>query len=325
MVLVELPGGGDAIESSLRDGTIDAAVRVAGAGVDRVGTIVTVDTASAAAVAAIDLAWRTASSAEAVADAGLSAQEAAAILQPVPLATTTLEPADDADDGLGLLVGMAVAVMLFLSISFFGTAVLTGVVEEKSTGVVEVLLGHVRPHQLLIGKVLGITVVALGQFAVTVIAGVAALVISGQRVPSEVWVAIPTAIGWFLGGFVFYTTLFALAGSFVSRQEDAQGAAAPVTVVMTVGYVLVFTIGSDPSSAAARVLSLLPPSSPMLMPVRIATGSASVVEVIVAAVALAFGIAGMLRLTGAVYGRTLLHRGSRLSWRSVFAMARSSD
>jgi ABC-2 type transport system permease protein len=320
-----LPESGEtAVEAALRDGTVEAVVRVDGDSTARTGTIVTVDGASTALVTALDLAWRTASSAEAAAAAGLSEEETLAILQPSPLGTTTLDPPDDRpdDDPLALLVGMGVAFVLFLSISFFGAAVLTGVVEEKSTGVIEVLLAHLRPHQLLIGKVLGIAVVALVQFAASVAAGVAALAISGQEVPSEVWLALPTAVGWFLGGFLFYTTLFALAGSFVSRQEDAQGASAPVTVVMTVAYFLVFTVGSEPSSTATRVLSVLPPFSPLLMPLRIATGSASVVELVAAVALLVAGIYGMLRLTGAVYGRTLLHRGSRLSWRAVAAMAR---
>ena len=323
--LRSLPDTGEAtLESALRDGTVDAVVRAERSGSERTGTIVTVEEADTDLVTALDLAWRTASSGEAAAAAGLSEAETLAILQPLPLATNTLEPPDDDrdDDPLALLVGMAVAIVLFVSISFYGTAVLTGVVEEKSTGVIEVLLAHLRPHQLLIGKVLGIATVALLQFVATVAAGVASLAISGQQVPSEVWFALPTAIGWFLGGFLFYTTLFALAGSFVSRQEDAQGAAAPVTAVMTVAYFLVFTIGSDPSSPATRVLSVLPPFSPLLMPLRIATGSAAVLEIVLAAVALVGGIYGMLRLTGAVYGRTLLHRGSRLSWRTAVSMAR---
>lgn len=318
--------GEPALEAALRDGTVDAVVRGErdGDATERIGSVITVEEADTDLVAVLDLAWRTASAREAAATAGLTEAETLAILEPQPLATTALEPPDEDgdDDPVALLVGTAVAIVLFVSISFYGTAVLTGVVEEKSTGVIEVLLAHLRPHQLLIGKVLGIAAVALLQFVATVVAGVASLAISGQQVPSEVWLALPTAIGWFLGGFLLYTTLFALAGSFVSRQEDAQGASAPVTAVMTVAYFLVFTVGSDPSSAATRVLSVLPPFSPLLMPLRIATGSAAVYEIVLAAVALVGGIYGMLRLTGAVYGRTLLHRGSRVSWRTAVSMAR---
>ena len=148
-------------------------------------------------------------------------------------------------------------------------------------------------------------------------AGVVALSVSGRSVPGEVWVALPSAVGWFLVGFVLYSTLFALAGSFVSRQEDAQGAAAPITIVMTAAYLAVFSLGNAPSALATRIVSVLPPFAPLLMPLRIATGSASVLEIVAAALLLLAGTYGMLRLAGAIYGRTLLHRGSRLRWREA--------
>ena len=91
---------------------------------------------------------------------------------------------------------------------------------------------------------------------------------------------------------------------------------------MFVAYLTVFSLGADPSGTPTRVVSLLPPFAPLLMPLRIATGSAGVLEIVVAVVALVAGIYGMLRLTGAVYGRTLLHRGARLTWRDAVRMAR---
>ena len=176
------------------------------------------------------------------------------MLSPAPLNEVLLDPDDD-DDGLGIPIGMASAVLLFISISTFGGYVLMGVVEEKSTGVVEILLSHVKPHQLLTGKVLGIGAVAMIQFAAAVAAGLVSLRISGASVPSDVWVGLPATILWFVGGFLLYSTLFALAGSFVSRQEDAQGAAAPVSMVFIAAYLTVFAFGGVPDATVARVLS----------------------------------------------------------------------
>jgi len=263
----------------------------------------------------VGAAWQSASAAEAARAAGLDDEQIRTILAPDPLATTIVDPSDD--DVVGLLVGFASAVLLFISITTFGSYVLTGVVEEKSTGVIEVLLSHVRAHQLMAGKVLGIGAVALVQFAAAVVAGLISLRISGIDVPSEIWIGLPATIGWFIGGFLLYSTLFALAGSFVSRMEDAQSAAAPITSAFTIGYILVFTFGSDPTSVAARVLSILPPFAPLLMPLRMVTGAASVIEIVVAAVLLALSVVGMIRLAGSVYARTLLHRGSRLRWRDA--------
>jgi ABC-2 type transport system permease protein len=120
-----------------------------------------------------------------------------------------------------------------------------------------------------------------------------------------------------IGGFLLYSTLFAVAGSLVSRQEDAQTASLPITMVVSIAYVMLFPIGSEPDSTVARVMSMVPPFTPLLMPLRMATGSASAWEVVVAVVLLVAATYGMLRFAGAIYGRTLLHRGTRLTWRQA--------
>lgn len=267
----------------------------------------------------LDAAWASARAAQAAEAAGLSEAQTAEILQPAPLQRDVLDPDDD--DGVGRTVGTISGILLFLSINFLGGAVLTGVVEEKTTAVVEVLLARVRAHQLLAGKVAGITVVGLVQFAAAVAAGAVALSISGVSVPDEVWVSLPSMIFWFLGGFVLYATLFALGGSFVSRQEDAQSAVMPISTFLTIAYVLMFAFSADPGSAASRVVSVLPPFAPLLMPLRVATGSASVLEIVLAAALLVGAVLALLRLAGRIYAHTLLHRGARLRWREALRAA----
>jgi ABC-2 type transport system permease protein len=267
----------------------------------------------------IDAAWAGSRAEQEATAAGLSPAQTAQILHPTPLDRQVLEP--EADDGVGRTVGTVSAILLFISINFLGGAVLTGVVEEKTTAVVEVLLARVRAYQLLAGKVAGIGVVGLLQFAVAIAAGLVSLSISGASVPDDVWVALPSMLIWFVGGFALYATLFALGGSFVSRQEDAQGAVMPISTFLTAAYILMFAFGSDPGGAAARVLSVLPPFAPLLMPLRIATGSAAVLEIVVAAVLLAVAVVAMLRLAGRIYAHTLLHRGARLHWREALRSA----
>jgi ABC-2 type transport system permease protein len=268
--------------------------------------------------AAIDLAWRFTGANEAATAAGLSADEALAILSPDPLSPVALEQPREQNQ-VGQAVGTVIGVLLFLSINLFGSYVLMGVIEEKSTGVIEVLLAQLRPRHLLAGKVLGIGAVAMVQMIAIVIAGLVALRISGVTVPGIVWVAIPSSLFWFVGGFVLYNTLFAVAGSMVSRVEDAQSATAPITVVFLGAYMAVFVLGSDTGSTAATVLSLLPPFAPLMMPLRIATDTATWWQVVVAAVLLIAAAVWMLRLAGAIYARTLLHRGARLGWRDALA------
>ena len=301
-------------KGELRDGSLDAVV------VPSTGELLADSEPSAAVSAAVDAAWQASASRAAAAAEGLDEQQIDAVLSPGRLHVRLLDAGGHTDDTVGRVVGSAAAILLFISINAFGGMVLTGVVEEKSTGVVEVLLAHVRAHQLLAGKVFGIGACALMQFAAAVLTGVVALRISGVSVPRSVWVGLPSTILWFLVGFVLYSTLWALAGSFVSRQEDAQGAAAPISVVFTAAYLTVFVLGRNPTSTTTRIVSVLPPFAPLLMPLRIAVGAASVLEIVGSVVLLLAATFGMLRLAGAVYGRTLLHRGARLHWREALRM-----
>ena len=270
---------------------------------------------------AVDAAWRSSTAVAAARASGLDAAQIDAIVNPSIPALVLLDLPKDTND-LGRGIGTAIGVLLFMSINFFGSAVLTGVVEEKSTGVVEVLLSQVKAHRLLAGKVFGLCALAMVQLAAMILAGVIALRISGQTIPGEVWVALPATMFWFVGGFVLYNTLFALAGSFVSRVEDAQGAAAPISLLFLAAYLAVFILGGNPESTAARVMSVLPPFAPLLMPLRTATGAASILEIVVAAVALTVAAYGMLRLAGSVYAYSLLHRGARLRWRETLRVLR---
>ncbi|MCU1390618.1 MAG: ABC-type Na+ efflux pump permease component-like protein [Ilumatobacteraceae bacterium] len=307
----------DVAVAAVRSGADDAAVDIAS------GSLISKSAPPDDLAAALQAGWRSARSREAAHAAGLDDSQITAVLAPNGLQSSVLEPSKPHDDDVGRLVGSAAAVLLFISINAFGGMVLTGVVEEKSTGVVEVLLAHVRAHQLLAGKVFGIGVVAMIQFGAAIITGVVALRISGTTVPSSVWFGLPTTIAWFVVGFVLYSTLFALAGSFVSRQEDAQSAAAPISMVFTAAYLTVFALGGAPYSTAARIVSVLPPFAPLLMPLRISIGAASVFEIVLSAVLLLVATLGMLRLAGAVYGRTLLHRGARLRWKQALTMKSS--
>ena len=127
---------------------------------------------------------------------------------------------------------------------------------------------------------------------------------------------------WFLGGYALYSTLFALAGSLVARQEDAQAAAAPILAVLLGAYMLVFIVGYTPHSRPSTILSMIPPIAPLLMPMRMAAGAASVAEVAIALVLLWATIMIVWKLAGKIYEQVLLRRGSRISWRDAFVLLR---
>lgn len=300
---------------ALRDGRIDAVLDPARGAVTFDGTV------DADGLQLLQAAWAGAVMRSSLAADGLDAASIERAMTPAPLHTVVVD--DDEIPRIAQIVGVVSAVVLFIALQMFGSYVLMGVVEEKSTGVIEVLLARAPPTRLLAGKVIGIGVCAAVQMVAGVAAGLAALAISGHSVPSELWSAVPMLIVWFVGGYALYSTLFALAGSLVSRQEDAQAASAPIMAVLVAAYVTVFTFGFDPTSTASRVLSILPPTSPLLMPMRMASGAASPVEVGLALVLLAAAVVAAWRLTGRVYGAVVLQRGTRIRWSEALGSGRA--
>jgi ABC-2 type transport system permease protein len=275
--------------------------------------------------AIVQQAWSSAEIQQALLDAGIETDQAGDLLSPDPLTATTLDEDDDRngeEEGVAILTGTLAAILLFLSLQVFGNYALVGVVEEKASAVVELLLVRVRADQLLAGKLIGIGAVALLQFVLAIVAGLVALAMSGLEIPSEVWSALPMAAIWFLGGYALYSTLFALAGSLVSRQEDAQAAAAPILTVQIGAYLLIYIVGYVPESGLSRVLSVLPPIAPFLMPMRTAAGAASVVEIATALVLLLVTTVATWKLSGRIYEQVLLRRGSRIPWRAALALLR---
>jgi ABC-2 type transport system permease protein len=298
-----------AAEAALRAGDVDAVVLVP----ER--SVVFHENVDDTVQRVVDAAWQASAGVAAAEQIGLSPDQTARIVAPAPLRAVTLD--SDHDDAVGILVGIIAAVVLFAAVSAFGGLVLTGVVEEKTSAIVELLLARVKAAQLLAGKVIGIGTVALIQLSAAVGAGVIALAVSGTSIPAGVWIAVPTTLLWFLGGFALFSTLYALAGSFVSRQEDAQAAALPVTLGVMAAYLTVFPLSANADSTVATVLSMIPPWTPLLMPLRIATGNATWWQVAVGVAVLLIATVLVLRLAASIYSRTLLQRGRRISWRQA--------
>lgn len=308
----------DAARMALDDGDLDAVLDVGR------GEVVYDGDEDTLVQAALQQAMSTQSVQDAMRDAGLSADAIDQILA-APPALTSETVGDDDGETVARVAGTVTSILLFISLQTFGSYILMGVVEEKSTAVVEVLLARVPATQLLAGKVTGIGAVALLQFVLTLAMGVVSLSIADIDVPSDVWTVLPWAVVWFLGGFAFYAMLFGLAGALVSRQEDAQSAVMPFGSMLVLAYIAVFILAEDPQSMAARVVSVLPPASPLLMPMRTAMGAASVLEIVVALVALVLAVIGVARFAGAIYSQVLLHRGTRLRWRAVLRSFRSGE
>jgi ABC-2 type transport system permease protein len=248
-------------------------------------------------------------SARAVLDgAGLDDQTIVAALAPTP----PTEVRVDAEQSGRLGVAWVTGLVLYLAIFMGGMSVAQGVAIEKSTRIAEVLVTSVRPAHLLAGKVVGLGLSTL--FIVMAGAVPFAVAIAGGwvDVPSAAALDVLAGIGWFILGFSVYATTFGALGALVDRQEDLGAAVGPVSTVLVLSYLATIQAAGSPGSTLARVLSVFPFSAPMVMPVRIGAGSATVAEVALAVGLGVVTVAGLARLGGVIYRRALLRGGRRL-------------
>jgi ABC-2 type transport system permease protein len=226
----------------------------------------------------------------------------------------TLEPQQEFESAR-LLLGIIVGILVYIAVTMYGQIVAQGVVEEKSSRIVELLLTTIRPWQLMIGKVLGIGVVGLVQLVLVVAAGVGAGVATDSfDFPSflagsaAIW-----AVVWFLLGYLVYALMFAALGALVSRQEDVGGVTAPATMLIILPYVIGITIlPTDPGNEFVAVLSLIPVFSPLLMPMRIALGVAPAWQVVLTISLTLALIVVLVWLAGRIYRNAVLRMGSRV-------------
>jgi len=209
--------------------------------------------------------------------------------------------------------------LLYGQLFGYGIWVATGVIEEKASRVVEMLLSAIRPRQLLAGKIIGIGALGLCQLAV--IAGFAislALLTGGLDVPSTaIWAAL-LDIGWFILGFAFYASLFAAAGSLVTRMEELQNVIVPINLTILVSFFISIGALQAPNSTIAIVASILPVSSALAMPVRMVLGAATVPQIALA-LALLIGSTIVLVPVGArLYEGAVLRTGARVRLRDAW-------
>ncbi len=248
---------------------------------------------------------------------GLSAAETARLLAPIRVVNTQLH--SNGQRTGRLIIAEVGIILLYMAITFYGSYVLTGVVEEKASRVVEVLLSRMQPASLLGGKIAGIGLAGLVQFLAVAAAAAATLLITKPSgVPPGTLAAIPKLLAWFVLGYAFYSMLYGSLGSLASRTEDAQAAAAPVIALMAGIYVAAMIGAANPGAGFVAVLSMLPPSAPIFMPLRTSLVSVPSWQVAAAVLLLLATIYGLFRLGGRLYRNAVLHTGPRLRLREAW-------
>lgn len=246
---------------------------------------------------------------QALVAAGLSDDQVDAALLQRPLPVEALEPVD-ARRSESATVAFIGVLLLYGQLFAYGYWVAAGVVEEKSSRVVEVLLATLRPSHLLRGKILGIGLLGLLQLLlIGLVALFASNAVGSLEFPSGAIATIGVVLVWFVLGFFFYAGLFAVAGSIVSRQEDLQTTMTPLTILIIASFIIGLSATGDPDSTLAVVASLLPFSSPLVMPTRIVLGDAASWEVVASLAISVLSTAALIPIATKVYSRALLRPG----------------
>jgi ABC-2 type transport system permease protein len=244
----------------------------------------------------------------------------------VPVENVPLpQPSSPFEFTTNVLGALGVCIVLFVTLGAYGQYVAQGVVEEKATRMIEILLASIRPSELLAGKVLGIGFVAILQLAIV---GSAALITvgltKGASIPALGVGYVLAYLVWFVLGYLLYAMALAAVAVLVSRPEEVPYVTAPVVLGLAFSYLLMFVGLSDPTNPLIVVLSIFPPCSPILMTLRIAYGVAPIWQVLVAMALIIAAIVGLTWVAGRTYANSAMQFGARVRFLDALSGRRST-
>jgi ABC-2 type transport system permease protein len=243
---------------------------------------------------------------------------------PLDFSTERITERGRAGSGMAsVLFGFAIGFLLYLSIVVYGQTIMSGVLEEKTTRVAEVVMSSVPTDTLLAGKVLGVGAVGLTQqilwIATTyILLQLRAPIMSRLGAPTMNFTLPDISLGagilfllFFLLGFIFYSSLYAAVGSSVNSESEARQAASPLMIMIVSTGVFIQPVLLNPTGTTARVLSLIPISSPIIMPIRMAVTGVPPLEMAASLAFLVIGCVAALWLASRIYRVGLLMYGKR--------------
>lgn len=313
-----------AARADLQHGSLDVALNIGahGAVAEVRGSVgyFQVQTLSPTLQAVLQAALNAVHQRQVLAAAGVPPATVRAALAPVPFSTRSLQP-PPTDQVARDVAALATGILLYISLALYGAAVANGVAQEKTSRIAEVLLATVRPGQLLAGKVVGIGLCGVGQLAIAVVGGlIANAAVKSAVIPSTVWSLLPAILLWFVLGYALYAFAYAATGAMVGRQEEVQFASLPITLPILAGFLLTYLTIARPDALWLRLLSFLPPLAPILMPARLALGTVSWWEMLLAVLLTVVAVYGMVRLAARIYAPALVRGGARLTWSAALRL-----
>ncbi len=249
-------------------------------------------------------------------------EEVVTILASAPLAVRSLSGADPEENTERTVIAFGGLILMYMAVLLYGSLILTGVTEEKTNRVVEVLLAAFEPWQLLTGKIMGIGLLGLVQFVGTSVIALVGVQVTGVfDLPQFPVDSMLILVLWFVLGYSLYAVAFGAAGALVSRAEDAQSVVVPISLVAVAGFFIAIQAVQDPTSNLALVTTFIPPIAPFVVPVRFAFQAIPLWELAVSVAVMALTLVVMVRLAGRVYLGGLLRFGSKVGIREAFRSA----
>lgn len=263
----------------------------------------------------------------ALADAGVDQQERAEVLTAPRLDVTVLEAdgtAADSPSPVSLAVGLGTTFVLYGLLIFYGQQIAQGIVQEKQSRVIEVLLAAVRPVHLLGGKVLGLGLLGLAQITVMAVVGSVGLQLTGSvEVPPGTTGALASTLPWFVLGYALYAMVFAMTAALVPKIEDLQTAMTlPILLLVGSLFLSQFAI-QDPDGTLATVGALVPFSAPIVHPLLAALGESRPVLTVLGVVSTLATTAVLVPVAARVHAGASLSVRSRVKVREALRRADS--
>ena len=254
---------------------------------------------------------------------GLSPSETARLLTP-DLVVIDAAPAPNDNEGSDEAIAVISTIVMFMAIIAYGQWIGYAVVEEKANRVVELLLGAIRPHQLMGAKVVSIGTLGLAQIsAVGVLALGFGLATDGIGAPTVRASTVFWVVLWFFLGYAFYGSLYAAAGSLASNTQEAGSTIGPLAVFLVIGYMSgLISFGEGYDTLWLQVISFIPLWSPLVMPGRIVRGWAAPWEMAASLAIMVAAIYGMVRLAGWIYTGGVARATQKLGWREALRTGR---
>lgn len=230
---------------------------------------------------------------------------------------------EEEDTGTTFMITYIMVFFLYISLILYGAMVMRGVIEEKSSRVVEVIVSAIKPFHLMAGKVLGVGGVGLTQFLIwSLLVGggslygrnlVSSFTVGGDSItlPGMPLSLLFFFVLFFLLGYFLYATLYAGVGAMVNSDEEAQHLQLPLVALLIIPFMLMFHVIGNPNSGIAVLLSFIPFFTPIIMFMRIAVQTPPIWQILLSLILLGLSIGAMVWAVGKIYRVGILMYGKR--------------